>query len=199
MIKLKQLLFESTWEIPPKLNTDIYISEDLKYHIENGIPLGMQIHRYGSKKYFDLLNEVSILYNNKMISLNENDIDIIKHYSNEEYNGLKLNHIYEDIDLFEAQYQGKDVDLNKPKRGGSKKFYVYVKNPKTGKIKKVSFGAKSGGGNLSVKLTDPKAKSAFAKRHDCEHKNDPLTPGYWSCRLSRYTRLLGLKGSGKWW
>src|SRR6056300_617372 len=37
----------------------------------------------------------------------------------------------------EAEYQGKKVQLNKPKRGGSKKFYVYVKNPKTGNVKKV--------------------------------------------------------------
>ena len=36
----------------------------------------------------------------------------------------------------EAEYQGKKVQLNKPKRGGSKKFYVYVKNPKTGNVKK---------------------------------------------------------------
>ena len=41
--------------------------------------------------------------------------------------------------LSEADYRGKNVELNKPKRGGSKKFYVYVKNPKTGNIKKVSF------------------------------------------------------------
>src|SRR5210317_753271 len=38
----------------------------------------------------------------------------------------------------EAEYQGKKVQLNKPKRGGSKKFYVYVKSPKRN-VKKVSF------------------------------------------------------------
>ena len=30
--------------------------------------------------------------------------------------------------LQEAEYQGKKVKLNDPIRGGSKKFYVYVKN-----------------------------------------------------------------------
>lgn len=99
----------------------------------------------------------------------------------------------------EAEYQGKDVELNKPKRGGSKKFYVYVKNPKTGKIKKVSFGAKSGGGNLAVKLKDPKARKAFADRHNCEQKKDKTSAGYWSCRLPRYAKSLGLSGGGTWW
>jgi hypothetical protein len=99
----------------------------------------------------------------------------------------------------EAEYQGKEVEIGKPKRGGSKKFYVYVKNPKTGKIKKVSFGAKSGGGNLAVKLRDPKARKAFADRHNCEQKNDKTKPGYWACRLPRYAKLLGLSGGGRWW
>ena len=101
--------------------------------------------------------------------------------------------------LDEAEYQGKDVDLNKPKRGGSKKFYVYTKNPKTGKVIKVSFGAKDGGGNLAVKLKDPKARKAFADRHDCENKKDKTKAGYWSCRLPRYAKTLGLSGGGTWW
>jgi hypothetical protein len=101
--------------------------------------------------------------------------------------------------LTEAEYQGKKVEIGKPKRGGSKKFYVYVKNPKTGKVKKVSFGAKSGGGNLAVKLKDPKARKAFADRHNCEQKNDKTQAGYWSCRLPRYAKLLGLSGGGRFW
>lgn len=102
-------------------------------------------------------------------------------------------------DFYEAEYQGKDVDLNKPKRGGSKKFYVYVKNPKTGKVKKVSFGAQGGGGSLAVKLKDPKARKAFADRHNCDQKNDKTKAGYWSCRLPRYAKSLGLSGGGTWW
>lgn len=101
--------------------------------------------------------------------------------------------------LEEAEYQGKDVQLNKPKRGGSKKFYVYVKNPKTKKVKKVAFGAAGGGGNLAVKLKDPKARKAFADRHNCDQKNDKTKPGYWSCRLPRYAKSLGLSGGGTWW
>ena len=63
----------------------------------------------------------------------------------------------------EAEYRGKKVQLNKPKRGGSKKFYVYVKNPKTGNVKKVSFGDTG----LSVKIKQKGARASFAARHKC--------------------------------
>jgi hypothetical protein len=91
--------------------------------------------------------------------------------------------------LDEALYQGKKVPLGKPKRGGSKKFYVYVKDGD--KIKKVSFGAAGGGQNLSVKLRDPKARRAFASRQNCDKKKDRTTPGYWSCNIGRYWKSLG--------
>lgn len=97
----------------------------------------------------------------------------------------------------EIEYQGKKVQLNKPKRGGAKKFYVYVRDPKTKRVKKVSFGDTSG---LSAKINNPKARKAFADRHDCKNKKDKTKAGYWSCRLPRYAKLLGLKGtySGFW-
>jgi hypothetical protein len=94
--------------------------------------------------------------------------------------------------LKEAKYQGKTVQLSSPKRGGSKKFFVYVKDPKTKNIKKVSFGGTTG---LNAKINDPKARQNFAKRHNCAEKKDKTKPGYWSCRLPRYAKLLGLKSS----
>ena len=91
----------------------------------------------------------------------------------------------------EAEYQGKDVELNKPKRGGSKKYYVYVKTPK-GNVKKISFGDVTG---LKAKAGNKKAAKSFAARHNCEKKNDKQKAGYWACRLPRY----GLVKGGKWW
>jgi len=87
--------------------------------------------------------------------------------------------------------EGKHV-LNKPRRGGSKKFYVYVRNLKTKKIKKVSFGDTSG---LSAKINNPEARRAFSKRHDCPNKTDKTKASYWSCRLPRYAKALGLKSN----
>jgi hypothetical protein len=92
----------------------------------------------------------------------------------------------------EAKYQGKDVELNKPKRGGSKKFYVYTKNKK-GNVIKVSFGQQG----MTVKTDDPGRVKAFVDRHDCKNKNDRTKASYWSCRLPRY-KSLGIKG-GQWW
>tara|TARA_B110000503_G_scaffold141687_1_gene235948 strand:- start:437 stop:1354 length:918 start_codon:yes stop_codon:yes gene_type:complete len=87
----------------------------------------------------------------------------------------------------EAQYQGKEVPLNKPKRGGSKKFYVYVKNNK-GNVQKVSFGGTTG---LNVKIDEPGARASFAARHQCDTKKDKTKPGYWACNIGRYWKSLG--------
>jgi len=126
-----------------------------------------------------------------------NALRFIKNASLEEWYELMADvNEYEGV-LAEAEYQGKEVALGKPKRGGAKKFYVYVMNPKTKKVKKVSFGDTSG---LSAKINNPKARKAFADRHDCKNKKDKTKAGYWSCRLPRYASLLGLKGSysGYW-
>jgi len=90
--------------------------------------------------------------------------------------------------LNEAQYHGKDVELVKPKRGGSKKFFVYVKDPKTKKVKKVNFGGTTG---LSVKIDDPKARHSFAARHKCATEKNRLSPNYWGCHIGRYWKSLG--------
>ena len=98
----------------------------------------------------------------------------------------------------ELEEEKKQPALGKPKRGGSKKFYVYVKDPKTKRIKKVSFGM--AGGGLRAKLNNPKARKAFSARHNCPQKKDRTKASYWSCRLPRYAKLLGFKTtfSGFW-
>ena len=89
--------------------------------------------------------------------------------------------------IMEAEYHGKDVPLNKPKRGGSKKFYVYTKNKK-GNVVKVSFGGTTG---LNVKIDEPGARASFAARHQCATKKDKTKPGYWACNIGRYWKSLG--------
>ena len=93
-------------------------------------------------------------------------------------------------------YKGKKVDLNKPRRGGKKKFYVYVRNPKTDKIIKVEWGAKG----MSVGINDPARRKSFAARHRCStHANDKTKPRYWACRTGRYPHLTGSKKKYTWW
>lgn len=79
----------------------------------------------------------------------------------------------------EAEYKGKDVDLNQPMRGDVKKYKVYVKDPDTGNVKKVNFGDK----NMEIKRDDPERRKAFRARHKCDQKKDKTKPGYWSCKF----------------
>ena len=91
----------------------------------------------------------------------------------------------------------REPELNKPKRSsGDKKYVVYVKNPKTGNIKKIEFGDEKGG--LTSKINDRDAARNFASRHSCDTKNDKMKAGYWACRLPKYAKELGLKGGGNY-
>jgi hypothetical protein len=92
------------------------------------------------------------------------------------------------LDEAKKKKEKKDPPLNKPKRGGSKAYYVYVRDPKTKKIKKVSFGS----GGLRAKIKNKEARNAFAARHNCKNKKDRTKAGYWSCNLPRYAPALGL-------
>lgn len=188
------LSFDKT---PMLLESASNISESLQYHVSHSIPLHENIYRMGSSAYFDLFNEARDLLESGKLDVCEEDRWMLESDIGKTavYEGEP---VYLDMPMNEAEYKGREVELNKPKRGGSKKFYVYVQNDK-GNVVKVSFGAEGGGSNLAVKLRDPKARANFAKRHQCETKNDKTTPGYWSCRLPRYAKQLGLSGGGKWW
>jgi hypothetical protein len=89
----------------------------------------------------------------------------------------------------------KKKPIGKPKRGGPKAYYVYVKDGD--KVKKVTFGS----GGLRAKINNPKARNAFAKRHRCSTATDRTTARYWSCRLPRYAKQLGIAASnpGGFW
>ena len=160
--------------------------------LKHGLALHENIYRYSSWEFIDLFAQARQLYTEGKIDLIQADIDLISETDIGKLGTYDDKQVPLDLPMLdEAEYQGKKVDLNKPKRGGSKKFYVYVKNPKTGKVKKVSFGAKDGGGNLAVKLKDPKRRKAFADRHNCKDKKDKTKAGYWSCRVGRYWKSLG--------
>lgn len=81
--------------------------------------------------------------------------------------------------ISEAEYQGRQVKLGKPMAGDTAKYKVYVRDPKTGNIKKVNFGDK----NMSIKRDNPARRKNFRARHNCASKKDRTTAGYWSCRM----------------
>ena len=246
------------------------ISAGLAFHIKNDLSLFENVFRPESKAYFDLFTEAKKLYNEGLLKLTKEEIELLESgigetvilenktihlglpflgesefnegtFDSEEHIAIFSGpdgeaDVYKRRDgsyyavvsgeydydmvakdaiemaaklkrdglttrvagqLNEAENKKKDPPIGKPKRGGSKKFYVYVKNPKTKKIKKVSFGDTTG---LRAKLNNPKARQAFSKRHNCPQKKDRTKASYWSCRLPRYAKLLGFKTSfsGYW-
>jgi hypothetical protein len=227
------------------------LSENLRYHVDNKLPLTENTFRYGSKAFLNLWSEARYLYLREIIHVNDDDKEILLEtdlgeygmYENqrvplglpmmeesennsyiikfgfnddgeyrvvnskpisaqseeeaseklrdqfESYEGIPIEIISIEQSGLNEEDKKKTPPIGKPKRGGSKKFYVYVKNK--GKVKKVSFGQVG----MSAKINDPKARRAFAARHDCKNKTDRTKPSYWSCRLPRYSKLLGLKSS----
>jgi len=173
------------------------ISEGLQYHMDKKISLFESVYRMGSDKHFELIREARALWVRGIINVSEDDQAILEThlgnfglYEGEEV-PLDMPMVHEKEQLDEkkkAKPKKKDPPLNKPKRGGSKAYYVYVRDPKTKKIKKVSFGS----GGLRAKIKNKKARNAFAARHNCKNKKDRTKAGYWSCNLPRYAEQLGL-------
>lgn len=183
------------------LKEDVDISDHLQYHIDNKLSLTNNVFRVYSEGYFQLVNEVRALWEQDLIFLNEEDTLMVEsdlgktaEYLGEiVYLDAPLESMEEEIN--EAEYRGRDVDLNKPFRtpGGPKKFAVYVKTPK-GNVKKVTFGDPG----LRVRNKNKKAAKSFRARHKCDQKKDRTTPGYWSCSIGRYAKQLGLSSSNSW-
>jgi len=88
----------------------------------------------------------------------------------------------------EAEYRGRKVKLNKPMRGDVKKFKVYVKDPKTGNVKKVNFGhggtsaKRKGEKTMKIRKSNPKARKNFRARHNCDNPGPKTKARYWSCK-----------------
>lgn len=180
-----------------ELHRDV-VQDAVKYHIENNIPFRENIFRPGTQNFFRLFNEARRLYEKGLIKADWEDIELfetdIGTVINANEGKIALDLPFEDLDeLEEAEYRGKKVKLNSPKRGGSKKYYVYTKNKK-GNVIKVSWGDTTG---LSTKAKNPGAVKSFVARHQCHKKNDKTKAGYWACRTPRY-KSLGVKG-GQWW
>ena len=182
------------------------ISENLRYHIDNDLSISECVFRPYSNAFYSLMKEARTLWDNGKIKLNGLDEELFSEsdlgrfaYFEGELVPLDLPMLIED-EIFEAEYQGRKVKLNKPTRSsGPKKYKVYVMNPKTKRVKIVHFGDAKGG--LTTKAANPGARKSFAARHRCKEKvgkpGAKLTPGYWSCVLPRYGLLKG-RTSGYW-
>ena len=205
MIKLKDILIEGlgcptcTRPKAPLLiesTNPEKVSPNMLYHVYKKLPITENTFRYGSESFLDLWQEARWLHENKQILFDGADKQLLEETeigTFDFYNGklVPIDLLLEEVDLEEADKKKKTPPIGKPKRGGSKKFYVYVRKPGGG-VKKISFGDTTG---LSAKINNSKARAAFSKRHDCPNKKDRTKASYWSCRLPRYAKLLGIKSS----
>jgi len=83
-----------------------------------------------------------------------------------------------------AQYQGRNVSLNSPRRigrgepgYGRKKSVVYVQTD-NGRVKKVMFGDP----NMTIKKDQPGRRANFRARHNCDNPGPKTKARYWSCK-----------------
>jgi len=131
-----------------------------------------------------LLDVVTALHDDYQPMPEGDEFDIAEDEDFEEVLG-SLGFPEDETDLFDAEYQGRKVPLNKPMRGDTKKFKVYVKDPKTGNVKKVNFG--HGGTSakrktMRIRKSNPKARKSFRARHNCANPGPKTKARYWSCR-----------------
>jgi len=167
------------------LNEFPFEYKGFKYNVED---TGGFIDDYGRRVW-----QVSIQDKNGDV-----DTTIVRGYSNKEGHLEAKDFIENELLPYyglneAAKKKKKDPPIGKPMRdtSGGKAYKVYVRDPKTKRIKTVRFGS----GGLKAKINNPKARQAFAKRHKCSTRNDKTKASYWSCRLPRYAKLLGLKSS----
>lgn len=184
-----------------QMSDNFQISESLDYHIRNGISICESIYRPGSLAHLELLRESRKLYEHSFLRLNgideilfsETEIGQFDIYEGQE---VPLDFVFE-TEIYEAEYDGREVELNHPTRGGKKKYQVYVKDPKSGNVRRLYFGDVKGG--LKARVSDSDARKSFAARHRCHMKKDKLKAGYWACRINRYAHLWGGKTYPGYW
>jgi len=154
-------------------------------------------YRPFSDKYYEYVRDQRSMWREGKLQFTDMDEEILRSDLGEfaMYEGEKVPldmpmPIMED-ELEEAEYRGRDVELNSPTRSsGPKKYKVYVKNEK-GNVVQVNFGDAKGG--LKTNIDDPGARKSFVARHKCKEDKPKTSPGYWSCRIPQFSEKLGMK------
>ena len=188
--KLRSLIRESYLENSDKEGLAPKISDGLEWHINEGVPFDKPIYRVGTEKYFQLIKEAREIYREGFYEpqsdferdLLESDLGEIAVVDGVE---VHLDFPMRSDSLNEAEYKGREVELNKPKRGSGGKAYVYVRDPKSGNVRKVSFGS-SMPDAMGDSEAHRKRRKSFGDRHGCAKKKDKTKAGYWACRSTKF-------------
>jgi hypothetical protein len=180
-------------------NRNIYDFEKFDYHLKNNLSLSESVFRIGSESWFQMINEARELWENNVLDFGEDDLFFLQSDLGRRdfFEGVEvwLDVPFLEEDLYEAEYKGRKVNLNRPFRtpGGPRKFGVYTKN-ESGKVVLVRFGQPG----MRVRNDDPKRSKSFRARHNCDNPGPKWKPRYWSCNVARYRKLLGIKSSSPW-
>ena len=195
-----QILNLELWgELHEIHNRNIYDFEKFDYHLKNNLSLSESVFRIGSESWFQMINEARELWENNVLDFGEDDLFFLQSDLGRRdfFEGVEvwLDVPFLEEDLYEAEYKGRKVNLNRPFRtsGGPRKFGVYTKN-ESGKVVLVRFGQPG----MRVRNDDPKRSKSFRARHNCDNPGPKWKPRYWSCNVARYRKLLGIKSSSPW-
>lgn len=134
--------------------------QDIKEVAMKLFELGLNDFELNATEEFDNVNEITL----------EDNQDFHEYFG---YPGY-----VDEEGVWEAEYQGRKVKLGKPMAGDVKKFKVYVRDPKTGNVKKVNFGQKG----MKIKKSNPARRRSFRARHNCDNPGPRTKARYWSCR-----------------
>lgn len=197
--KMKNTKVENIVKEELSISGGEFPSEGVMWHLSEGVPFDKPVYRAGTEKYFRLIEEARSLYSRGLyVPGSEFEEDLLESdlgkWGTFEGKRVPLDFPMRDERLDEAEYKGRSVELGKPKRGSGGRAYVYVRNPKTGKVIKVTFGS-----SLPDAMGDSPAhrarRKSFGDRHQCAKKKDRTKAGYWSCRA---TKFFGRNIPG-WW
>ena len=163
----------------------------LLHHVQNSIPVTENIYRPGSPCFFNVIKQARDYYKQGLYEvLNEEERDLLENSELGEWAIVEGERVPLEFPLFidediNEQKKKKDPPLNKPSRntGSGKKYKVFVRDPKTGNIKKITYGDSKGG--LKGGWNSPEARKSFASRHRCAEKKDKTKAGYWACRAHK--------------
>ena len=180
--------------------------EMISYHVDNKVPFSENVYRIGSDNYFTVIREARRLYKaGKLQALNEEDQDLFENSDLGEWAMFGGERVPLDFPMYvetleerkkKKKKKKKDPPIGKPMKnsGSGKKYKVYVRNKKTGRIKKITYGDSKGG--LKGNWNNAEARASFAKRHKCDQKKDRTKPGYWACRAHKD---FGTNVPGRFW
>ncbi len=167
---------------------DFQVSEGFRYHMENGLDITNSVYRLGSEAYKSLFEETKKYWDEGNVILKDKAAWMAANL---------------EVGKDAVDKDGRKVELDTPKRGGDKKFYVYHNSGKKdddGNIiaNKITWGDTSG---LSIKNDDPEAAASFWARQQCDLKKkmDPNTAGFWACYApSLFSKQLNLQSDEPW-